>query len=55
MNGNQTMAAVALGMVAQDQFPEFNELMKGRMLERHAKELGLHLKAGYKKGVVRIW
>ena len=25
------------------------------MLERHAKALKLHIKTGYKKGVIRIW
>ena len=32
MDGNQTMTAIALGMVGQDQFPEFNEIMKAVML-----------------------
>ena len=49
------MAAVALGMVAQDQFMEFNEIMKERLTSKQAKRLKLTIKGGYKKGIIRIW
>ena len=55
MTGNQTMTALGLGMVGEDQFPEFNELMKAIMLQPLARQLELTLKVGYKEGVVRIW
>jgi len=55
MNGNQSMTAVALGMIAQDQYARFNEIIKQRMEEKEAKNNGLAIKSGYKKGVVRIW
>ena len=32
MTGNQSMAALGFGMVGEDQFPEFNELLKAVML-----------------------
>ena len=55
MKGNQTMAAVALGMIAQDLFMQFNEFMKERMQNQVAKDISLKLKTGYKKGIIRIW
>ena len=55
MGGNQTMTAIALGMIGQDQFPEFNEIMKAVMLQPIAQQLKLSVKAGYKDGIVRIW
>jgi len=36
MSGNQTMTAVALGMIAKDLFLEFNEVMKERIAETKA-------------------
>ena len=55
MAGNQTMTAMALGMVGQDQYPDFNELMKQVMAQPEARHLELTSKVGYKEGVVRIW
>ena len=55
MAGNQTMTAIALGMVGQDQYPEFNEVMKAVMLQPLAQQLNLAVKVGHKEGVVRIW
>lgn len=44
-----------MAMIAQDQYPEFHEVMKERMHEPAATENELRLKAGYKGGVIRIW
>ena len=55
LRGHQPEVAIGLGMVAQDQYPEFNELMKNAVAGSEAKELDLSVKVGYKKGVVRIW
>ena len=55
MTGNQTMTALGLGMVGEDQFPEFNELMKAIMMQPLAKHFELTAKVGFKEGVVRIW
>ena len=49
------MAAVALGMIAQDLFMQFNEFMKERMQNQIAKDISLKIKTGYKKGIIRIW
>ena len=49
------MTAVALGLIAQDQFMEFNEIIKERIQDKYAKDLDLTIKAGYKKGIIRIW
>ena len=48
------MAALGCGLVAQDQFAEFNEAMKERLGERDARET-FRMKTGYKEGVIRIW
>ena len=55
MAGNQTMTALGLAMVGEDQFPEFNELMKTIIQQPLAKQLNLTAKIGYKESVVRIW
>ena len=49
------MTALGLAMVGEDQFPEFNEIMKAVMLQPLAQQLGLTAKVGFKAGVVRIW
>ena len=49
------MTAVALGMIAQDLFMPFNELMKERMLHQVAQVLSLKIKTSYKRGIIRIW
>ena len=49
------MTALGLAMVGEDQFPEFNEIMRVVMLQPLAKQLGLTAKVGFKAGVVRIW
>ena len=48
------MTAVGLGMVAQDQFYEFNEIMKERMIQPKALDNSLKLKTGFKNGIIRI-
>ena len=53
MIGNQTTTAVALGMVAQDVYPKFNEMMK-RILN-HPEAENFTVKNGFKKGIIRIW
>ena len=49
------MAAIALGIIAQDLIMEFNEKMKERMQNQVAMDMELKLKTGYKKGIIRIW
>lgn len=48
------MAALGCGMVAQDQFAEFNEVMKARVASQDVASI-FKMKTGYKDGVIRIW
>ena len=53
MKGDQPMQAIGLGMIGQELFPKFNEMMKRRKIE--LGDDAITFKINYKAGIIRIW
>ena len=49
------MTALALGMIAEDQFMDFHETISIRLKNEDAHKLALRYRTSYKKGIIRIW